>query len=504
MKKNILILINQNEINNAFEIASRLKLEFKLIFFITDVHSSYDYLRSIYKSIKNKFPESQIFDYFDEFKSLNNRENEKKVDFKFLKKFESNLYSKSIIQNFLKDICLNNLYGYRDITYHPKNKKVYYKLIYIISKKIHFIFLNNKIKFIYSPNTINFSRNLIKEICIKKKIPFYWISFRISDYLFLTNLADITNFKIIKKNIQKINDSKIRLIKKKLIYNSNISEYKNKIITFAEFTKKIFKFLFYYFKTFKNDYINYKKRVIFKHKQNYFDSITTLKTYYYWFKRLINVYSVQKYLLVDHSQKLNFIKKNNYIFYPLHVTPEAGVYDQSELYDQLFLIQKIAKKLPIDIFLIIKAHPSNFSEYNDIENLEWYKSINKIYNVVLLSHHVNSLYLIKRSLAVISVNGTACLEANLMGKPSFLIGGSEFSGLYGIYKFADNFLKNIKNFNKKKTNKNNFYFNYILNNSLKMDNYKYFDFLHPSNEFIKKKCKPAFDFFAKKILILNK
>ena len=114
------------------------------------------------------------------------------------------------------------------------------------------------------------------------------------------------------------------------------------------------------------------------------------------------------------------------------------------------------------------------------------------------------MYLIKRSLAVISVNGTACLEANLMGKPSFLIGGSEFSGLYGIYKFTDNFLKNIKNFNKKKTNTNNFYFNYIFNNSLKMDNYKYFDFLHPSNEFIKKKTKPAFDFFAKKILILNK
>ena len=118
----------------------------------------------------------------------------------------------------------------------------------------------------------------------------------------------------------------------------------------------------------------------------------------------------------------------------------------------------------------------------------------------MLSHHVNSLYLIKKSIGVISVSGSACLEANLMKKPSFLIGNTEFTGLYGVYKFSKNFMSDIKNFNKKKLYLNNFYFNYIMNDSIEMYNYKYADFIYPTEYSMKNGCKNAFNYFSNKLL----
>lgn len=326
---------------------------------------------------------------------------------------------------------------------------------------------------------------------------FFWISQRILNFLFITNLSD-NNFSIIEKIKKKINISKIVMIKNLLKKKSNIIHNDKDLITFGDYIKKILKALTYYIKTFKNNYINYLKTSVKKNRPNYFSDKSPLKTSYYWLKKLVSIYFIQKYCLTDHAKKIEVIKKKKFIFYPLQVTPEAGVYDQSELYDQLFIIQKIAKKLPIDTFLVVKGHPSNFREFTDIEDLEWYKSINKIYNVILLSHHVNSSYLIKKALATISVSGTACLESNLIGKPSFLIGKTEFSGLYGIYNFNDNFLKNIKKFNPKKLYKNNFYFNYIINNSVKMNNFNYADFTTPTNK-SRFKYQYAFDFIANKL-----
>jgi hypothetical protein len=497
-KKKILLLINQNEINNIIEIANRLKKKFKLIFFITDFYSSYDVSRESYNLIKTNFPNSEIFDYYNELKNLNNEIEINKIDFKFLKKFEDKLYSKSIISNFLKDISLNNLYGNRELIYHPVNKNIYYKIIDIVLKKINYIFSKNKIYFVYSPNTLNFNRNLIGDICKTRGIPFYWISQRILNFLFLTNLSD-NNFSIIKKIKKKINISKIKMIQNLLIKKTNVIHNDKDLIIFRDYVKKILKALIYYIKNFKNNYLSYLKTSIKKSRPNFFSDKSPLKTYCYWLKKLLSIYFIQKYCLIDHSKKVEIIKQKKFIFYPLHVTPEAGVYDQTELYDQLFLIQKIAKKLPIDTFLVVKCHPSNFKEFTDIEDLNWYKSINKIYNVILLSHHVNSYYLIKKSLATISVSGTACLESNLIGKPSFLIGETEFSGLYGVYKFNDNFLENIKRFDSKKLYKNIFYFDYIINHSVKMNNFNYTDFTTPTNK-SRLKYKYAFDFIANKLL----
>jgi hypothetical protein len=488
-------LVNQNDVFNIIEIAQGLKNKLNFIFFISDIYTNYDVNKSTYYLLKQKFPESKIYDLSNELIYLNCH-TKHKVDFTFLKNFESQLKSELIIQNFLKDIDLNNIYGYRDLTFHPLNKKNYFILIEKITKKISKIFSSNGIDLVYSPDTSNFARNLIRELCKKKKIPFYWISHRILGYLYLVNLSGKKKLPLTKNN--KIDKKKIISIKKILEENSKNIENKTQIIPLSVFFKRFNKNIFNFFQTFRNNYLGYKRQRLQRLKPNLFSQKSILNSYKYWLTKIFRQYTIQKYCLKNLHKKILIIKKKKFIFYPLHVTPEAGVYDQKELYDQLYIIQKISKQLPIDYFLVVKLHPSNFSEDSDIEKLNWYKKIDKIYNVVLLSHHINSSYLIKKSIAVITISGSACIEANLINKPSFLIGDAEFSELYGIYKFDKKFLDNIRKFDKRKLNNNNIFYNYIFNDNTRLDNYSHF--IYPGSEKIRSKYKNIYNLFSKKIL----
>lgn len=493
--KNILFLVNQNDVFNIIEIALGLKNKLNFIFFISDIYTNYDLNKSTYNLLKQKFPDSKIYDLNNELIYLNDHKKHE-VDFTFLKKFEKQLKSELIIQNFLKDIDLNNIYGFRDTTFHPSNKKIYYILIEGVTKKINEIFKSNQVNLVYSPDTSNFARNLIKEFCLKKNISFYWISHRILGYLYLVNLS-IKKKIVVNKN-KKIDKKKIISIKKIIEKKSKNIENRSQLVPSRTFLKRFNKNIFNFFRSFRNNYLGYKRQKLQKFRPNFFSQKSTLNTYRYWLMKIFQQYAIQKYALKNLHKKILIIKKKKFIFYPLHVTPEAGVYDQKELYDQFYIIQKISKQLPIDYSLVVKLHPSNFSEDSDIENLNWYKKINKIYNVILVSHHINSRYLIKKSTAVITMSGSACIEANLMDKPSFLIGNAEFSELYGIYKFDGKFLDNIRKFDKKNLVKNDFFFNYIFDSNAKIDNYN--DFIYPGSKKIRFKYQKIYKLFSKKIL----
>jgi len=497
--KTILLLIDQKDYANVIEIAYRLKNKVNIVFFITDIYTNYDIYRNAFKILKKKFPHDRIYDLRDELVELNNTKFFEDINLKKIKDFENRINSNLIIQNFLKDINLNNIYGHRDITYHPSKKNVYYKFIELILDKIFYIIDNNKFTHIYAPTESNFVKNIILDYAIKNHIDYFKINHRIFDHLHLISLSDQTNTKIMNKVDNHINKKLFKKYKNILFQSAEIIEDKKKIIGIKKFIKIFFKQIIFYCSIFKNEILTLKKFQINPHHKNYFYPKSFFYSCFYWLNKTINAYRVEKYCLQNNKEKLKIINNKKFIFYPLHVTPETGVYDQSELYDQLYLIQKIAKKLPVDYFLVVKTHPANFSISNEIENLKWYKKINKIYNVILINHHINSKYLINKCEAVVSVSGSANLEANLMGKPSFIMGNTEYSGLYGIYKFNDQFLKNIKDFDKSQIDQNQFFYNYIFNESVRYKSYA--KFLCPSKEDLQEiELKKAFDFFANKIL----
>jgi len=73
--------------------------------------------------------------------------------------------------------------------------------------------------------------------------------------------------------------------------------------------------------------------------------------------------------------------------------------------------------------------------------MKFYKKIKNIPSVELISYKTPSLSLIQNSLGVVSLSGTALMEARFFGKPSAAIGNPEFSeivnckGLSGLKDF---------------------------------------------------------------------
>lgn len=108
-----------------------------------------------------------------------------------------------------------------------------------------------------------------------------------------------------------------------------------------------------------------------------------------------------------------------YVYFPLHVQPEFSV----ELYapdysDQISVIRQVARCLPADVELWVKDHPAA----SGAREASFYRQISQIPNVRLLESANDSLALVRGSMAVATITGTAGLEGLLMGKPVLTFG----------------------------------------------------------------------------------
>jgi hypothetical protein len=123
-------------------------------------------------------------------------------------------------------------------------------------------------------------------------------------------------------------------------------------------------------------------------------------------------------------------RNERYFYFPLHIQPEATPDIVSPFYNkQLFLIEQITKALPNGMILLIKEHPNKASGVSFKERLRLLKS----QTVKFISPMVKSTDLIKYSRGVITIAGTAGIEARYLKKPALL-----FSEIY----FGD-FLANV-------------------------------------------------------------
>jgi len=123
-----------------------------------------------------------------------------------------------------------------------------------------------------------------------------------------------------------------------------------------------------------------------------------------------------------------------FIYYPLQYTPETSINTPAPYFiDQLRSIDLILSAMPANFYLVVKEHPA----MQGIRPISFYKELRKKANVLLADFSLPSIEVIKKASLTISVTGTACLEAFLVGKPSLHIGRSFFTDW--IYKF-DSFL----------------------------------------------------------------
>ena len=159
----------------------------------------------------------------------------------------------------------------------------------------------------------------------------------------------------------------------------------------------------------------------------------------------------------------------DFFLWPLHFRPEGVVLIQGEGKDELRLIEYIAELLPKNYFLVVKESPIMVG----IRDARFYKQIKSIPRVILASPALNSRNLIRASRGVIGLTGTALLESQLLGRPSWAIGSPEFapfingSGIDGVGLFMRGVAQNSMTTNDALLNQ---YLCWIFENSSETDN----------------------------------
>lgn len=132
------------------------------------------------------------------------------------------------------------------------------------------------------------------------------------------------------------------------------------------------------------------------------------------------------------SEQPNF--KEKYIYYALHLEPEASIDPRAILSSQLFIIKWLSSNLPKDWKLYIKEHTQQFFVYEHhdyflknihyFRTMEFYKEIKTLSNVKLIDINIHSSDLIKNSQATSCISGTSLIQAITLNKPIIIFGKS--------------------------------------------------------------------------------
>jgi len=166
-----------------------------------------------------------------------------------------------------------------------------------------------------------------------------------------------------------------------------------------------------------------------------------------WSTYFRNFLHVKKMLRFYSSVSVEFDSSKKYVFYALHMEPEAATQARATFSNQLIIIKTIAQNLPDGWELYVKEHPHQLKNLNNrnryyylagikkFRTKETYRDILRIPNVKLLDINTKSKSIIESSQAVSSINGTIVLEGIVSKKPILLFSQSTtpFQNLNDIF-----------------------------------------------------------------------
>ena len=116
-----------------------------------------------------------------------------------------------------------------------------------------------------------------------------------------------------------------------------------------------------------------------------------------------------------------------YIYFPLHLQPEATTSPMASVYvEQVLIAQMLSYYLPDDVYIYVKENPFQVAARR---NIKFYKELLEISQVRFISDSFSTYDLIDNSLSVATATGTAGLEALYRCKPVLMFG-------YNFYQYA--------------------------------------------------------------------
>jgi len=444
-KKTIAILYYEINFKNCYNFAKQLNNEYNIIFIstaffdtLTDLDNNKKKLDKL--KIKNYSFKDELL-YF--YKNINKKNT---INKKYLKNFENKYLKNRKVADLISfDYFMNEKNNPREDVLFHKNKKKKFFLAECLLKKIEKILKLNDIDIFFSMSPLNFINNCFFEICQKRQKKFISTFVNRDNTITLTDNFGLNFPNYIKKQINNSNlkiDSNIRkYIKKKLLYSkkdsSNIENLflgvRNELCRLLEHFLNLKKFIdreFNYIKTRKTLGVDTK----------YYYQRSQISLFFIHLRYILRSFTIHFKIFIN-SKKL--LKTKKYIYVPLHYFPEAYIFNQKN-FDEIKMINLIAKKVPNNVYIVIKPHPLFFMSGYEQHKVKYFKKMLENKNVLLTSPYTGNISLIKNAIATITFIGTSALQSILLGKPAYIMGNCELNYFNNINNFKDfNYDKNL-------------------------------------------------------------
>ncbi len=160
-------------------------------------------------------------------------------------------------------------------------------------------------------------------------------------------------------------------------------------------------------------------------------------------QRYSNYRESKKNLLNILTKQIDLTKK--FVYFPLHMQPELTTSGLGGIYvDQLLAIERLSKIIPDDWCIYVKENPKQ----TELMRGKWFFArLRLIKNVKVVPPDFDTYSLIKNSIFVATITGTAGWEAISGGKNVLVFGNPEYKSLPGVFSYDEDFkLEDILNY----------------------------------------------------------
>jgi hypothetical protein len=303
------------------------------------------------------------------------------------------------------------------------------KYTFTVLKEVHNHFIEQKIELVIMDDKSCIPSYSIWLVCKKLQIPVIVLgSARTHERVWFSNDTFENNLEFNSKFKTALASSKLIFDYDVKNYLSNIASYKSQSfkgkVTFnSKIENTIFKLLSFGSLWWYN----------FKFPKNRVTYNSILGQFWIIGLKYFNKFVHQKFLNKE-------LPTEKFFLFTLHVQPEASTDVLAPYFvDQISVIRQIALSLPPNYRLVVKEHIPAFGSRSS----DFYRNIQKIPNVWLLSDQFSNQELLKACTGVVTITGTIGWEAWCMGKPVAVFGNTRYDSLPGVYKVSN--VEQLKN-----------------------------------------------------------
>ena len=177
------------------------------------------------------------------------------------------------------------------------------------------------------------------------------------------------------------------------------------------------------------NYFLFSKNDAAKTHYTYFGR-TKLKVFLNYITNEIKIKQRKKFL----DQNFNLeISDGKYVLFPLQTEAESSLLIDAPLFtNQIEIIKKISKSIPVDYKLIVKEHPGQITR--SWRSIETYQKILDVPKVIPVHPSFDIEKVIQKTSLVITISSSVALDSLFYEKPSMMFAENSFSVIPSIFK----------------------------------------------------------------------